>query len=68
MAKKKLPKLTDEELSARLEIVIREFESADPERKNELLKSVIKKMVYFKTQRECCNKRESDLTIDVDFL
>lgn len=68
LSEEKSPKLTDEELSTRLELVIREFESADPERKNELLKSVIKKMVYFKTQRECCNKRESDLTIDVDFL
>ncbi len=67
-AEEAAPKLSAEELMMRLEIVLREFENASPERKNELLKSVIKRMEYFKTERQCYRKTESDLKLNVVFL
>ncbi|MCM1382802.1 MAG: recombinase family protein [Muribaculaceae bacterium] len=62
------PKLTDDELMVRLETVIREFEGASSEKKNEMLKTVFKKIEYSKTERQCYRKTNSDLKLDVEFL
>lgn len=60
--------LAPEELTIRLETVLREFDKADPEKKNKLLRSVIKRIEYSKTERQSCGKAFSDLKLDVDFL
>lgn len=62
------PKLSNEELASRLEKVINEFDDADPEKKNELLKSVIKRIEYSKTKRQCRNDMSTDLNLDIEFL
>lgn len=62
------PKLSDRELGVRLEIVIRDFEAADSEEKSKMLKSVIKKIEYSKTERQCYRKTDSDLKLDVEFM
>lgn len=62
------PKLSDKELMFRLERTIRDFSEAEPEEKNRMLKSVIRKIEYSKTERQCYRKNESDLKLDVDFL
>lgn len=57
-----------DESVARLRNVLDSFESASPEEKNLLLKSVIKKMYYSKSQRMCRQKLTSDLVIEIDYL
>lgn len=57
-----------EESIVRLRNVLDCFETASPEGKNLLLKSVIKKMHYSKTQRMCRQKLTSDLIIEIDYL
>ncbi len=57
-----------EESIVRLRKVLDSFESASPEGKNLLLKSVIRKMYYSKTQRMCRQKLTSDLVIEIDYL
>lgn len=66
--KNAVPELSDEELMFRLEKTIRDFDTADSEEKNQMLRSVIKKIEYSKTERQCCRKTDSDLKLDVDFL
>ena len=61
-------KLSPKELTIRLQYVIDHFESATPEEKNDMLKSVVKKIYYTKTQKMCYRKTISDLTLEVDFL
>lgn len=61
-------KLPPKELIVRLRYVIEHFESATPEEKNTLLKSIIRRMYYTKTQKMCYRKPTSDLTLEVDFL
>lgn len=65
---KAAPKLSDEELIFSLEKIIRNFDMADSEEKNRMLRSVIKKIKYSKTERQCRNKTDSDLKLDVEFL
>lgn len=62
------PKLSDEELMFRLEKTIRDFDAADSEEKNRMLRSVIRKIEYSKTERQCYRKTDSDLKLDVEFL
>lgn len=62
------PRLSNSEMLIRLETVLREFDEADPEKKNKLLKSVIQKIEYSKTERQCYRKTNSDLKLDVEFL
>lgn len=62
------PKLSDEELIFRLEKTIRGFGMAEPEEKNKMLRSVIRKIEYSKTERQCYRKNASDLKLDVEFL
>ena len=57
-----------DESITRLKNVLDNFEAATPEEKNVLLKSVIKKMYYSKTQRMCRQKLTSDLLIEIDYL
>ena len=61
-------KLSDEELLMRLKNVIEKFDYADPESKNNLLKSIIKRISYSKTKRQCYRDMSSDMCLDVEFL
>ncbi|MBD5139770.1 MAG: recombinase family protein [Ruminococcus sp.] len=62
------PKLGGTELVFRLEKVIRDFDTADPEEKNKMLRSIIRKIEYSKTERQCYRKTNFDLKLDVYFL
>lgn len=62
------PKLSDEELLFRLQNFMLQFDKAEPDTKNVLLKSIIKRIEYSKTKRQCYNDMSSDLTLKVDFL
>lgn len=64
----KSKKLSDKELLVRLQYVLDNFNTAIPEEKNIMLKGVIQKIYYTKTQRMCKNKLLSDMTLDVEFL
>ena len=61
-------RLPVKELKVRLQYVLDNFENAVPDQKNAMLKSVVRKIYYTKTQRMCNHKRFSDLTLEVDFL
>lgn len=61
-------KLPPEEILTRLEYIVDNFEKANPDEKNSMLKSVSYKIYYSKTERMCRNKDKSDLKIEVDFL
>lgn len=65
---KAYPKLTEKELKIRLETVICKFNEANSEEKNKMLRSVIKKIEYSKTERQCYRKNNSDLKLDVEFM
>ncbi len=58
----------DTELIFRIEKAIRDFDKANTNEKNKMLRSVIKKIEYSKTERQCYRKSDSDLTLDIDFL
>ncbi|MDE6598969.1 MAG: recombinase family protein, partial [Oscillospiraceae bacterium] len=62
------PKLNDEELIFRLEKILRDFCTADPKEKNKMLRSVIRKIEYSKTERQCYGKTNFDLKLEVYFL
>ena len=61
-------KLSDSELLVRLKKVMAEFDDATPETKNQLLKTVIHRIDYIKTKRQCYNDMTTDLQLDIDFL
>ena len=61
-------KLPDAELLVRLKKVMAEFDDATPETKNKLLKSVIRRIDYSKTKRQCRNDMTTDLQLNIDFL
>ena len=65
---KKLPQLPPDEAIRRLQYVIDNFADSDPEEKNRLLHTVVRKIYYNKTERMCKNKLDSDLTLNADFL
>jgi len=48
--------------------VLEKFPSATPSEKNELLKGIIKRIEYRKTEKMCKNKMHSDLSLNVIFL
>lgn len=48
--------------------VVEKFQSATSQEKNALLKGVIKRIAYRKTERMCKNKMQSDLSLDIVFL
>lgn len=58
----------DTELIFRIEKTIRDFDEANTNEKNKMLRSVIKKIEYSKTKRQCYRKSDSDLTLDINFL
>lgn len=62
------PKTDGGELVLKLEDIVLGFREAEPEKKNELLRSVIKKIVYSKTERQCRRNSNSDLKLEVEFL
>lgn len=62
------PALPIEESIVRLKNVLDKFENSTPEEKNILLKSVMRKMYYSKSQRMCRQKMTSDLVIEIDYL
>ncbi len=62
------PSLSPEESIIRLKHVVECFITSNPEEKNQLLKSVARKIYYSKSQRMCRRNLNSDLTVDVDFL
>lgn len=62
------PSLSPEESIIRLKHVVECFLTSNPEEKNQLLKSVARKIYYSKSQRMCRRNLNSDLTVDVDFL
>lgn len=52
-----------------LKYVIKNFpDCQNADEKRSMLKSVVRKIYYTKTQRMCKNKMKSDLTLDIDFL
>ena len=63
-----LPQLPPDEAIIRLKNVIDKFSEADPEEKNRLLNTVVRRINYYKTKRMCKNKQDSDLKLTVDFL
>lgn len=62
------PKLSDEELLFRIKKVLSEFDSSDPEEKNKLLKSIIKRIEYSKSVRQCKNNMDTDMKLDIEYL
>lgn len=62
------PKPNGAELIFGLEKILRDFGTADPEEKNKMLRSVIRKIEYSKTERQCYRKTNFDLKLDVYFL
>ena len=64
----KILQLAPNEAIRRLEYVIENFANSDPEEKNRLLHTVVRKLYYHKTQKMCRNKTDSDLTLNADFL
>lgn len=48
--------------------VLEKFPAATPSEKNELLKGIIKRIEYRKTEKMCKNKMHSDLSLNVIFL
>ena len=67
-AKEMPQKLPDAELIVRLKKFLEEFDNALPENKNQLLKSVIRRIDYSKTKRQCRNDMSTDMQLDIDFL
>ncbi|MBR5513531.1 MAG: recombinase family protein [Ruminococcus sp.] len=67
-SEQKIPQLPPDEAIRRLEYVIGNFANSDPEEKNRLLHTVVRKLYYHKTQKMCRNKTDSDLTLNADFL
>lgn len=61
-------KLSTEELASRIELLLKEFDTSGPEKKNELLRNVIKKASYSKTMRVCYRNKISDLDLQIEFL
>lgn len=62
------PQLLPDEAIERLQHVINNFNTSDPEEKNRLLHTVVRKIYYNKTVKMCKNKQDSDLSLNVDFL
>ena len=69
LEKVKPAKLTPEESISRLEDIVKEFDTATPERKNELLHAAIERIDYSKTTRMCYRKPDNtDLHLNIVFL
>lgn len=62
------PKLTPDESIMWLKYVLDNFDAADENERNDMLKRIIKRIDYQKTMRMCNHKRDSDLNLDVVFL
>ncbi len=62
------PHLSSDKSIKRLQYVIDNFIISDPEEKNRLLHTVVRKIYYTKTKRMYKNKTDSDLTLSVEFL
>ena len=60
--------LAPDEAIKRLKYVVENFADSDPEEKNRLLNTVVRKIYYKKAQRMCKNKLDSNLTLSADFL
>lgn len=67
-SEQKPPQLSPDEAIERLQYFIDNFNTSDPEEKNRLLHTVVRKIYYNKTERMCKNKQDSDLALSVDFL
>ena len=67
-SEQKPPQLPPDEAISRLQYVIDNFYGSDAEEKNRLLHTVVRKIYYYKTERMCKNKPDSDLTLSADFL
>lgn len=61
-------KLADDELLLRINEFLDKFDDADPEAKNNLLKSIIRRIEYTKTKRQCFRDMSTDMQLDVEFL
>lgn len=61
-------KMSPEKAIAEIQCVIKNFCEVDESQKNELLKRVIKQIYYYKTERACYHKKETDLKLEIDFL
>ena len=51
-----------------LQYVLDNFLGSTPEQKNQMLRKVIRRIEYRKTQRMCYRKQDSDLSLHIDFL
>lgn len=60
--------ISDKELMFRIEKVIHDFSEANTNEKNKMLRSVIRRIEYSKTKRQCYRSSGSDLTLDIVFL
>ncbi len=60
--------LSPQEAISRLQYVVDNFIGSSPDEKHLMLKSVVRKMYYSKSERMCLNKNTSDLCILADFL
>ena len=63
-----MPKRSPQESIIQLQYVLDHFENSDPEEKNRLLHTVIKKIYYYKTERACYHKPDTDLRLDIQFI
>lgn len=62
-----LPERSPEESIIQLQYVIDHFQESDAEEKNRLLHSVIIKIKYYKTERACYRKPDTDLKLEIVF-
>lgn len=51
-----------------LQYVLDNFSAADANQKNKMLQRIIKRIEYRKTERMCYRKRDSDMSLRIDFL
>lgn len=62
------PKRSPEESITQIEYVLAHFSDADAEEKNRLLHSIIIRIDYFKTERGCYRKSDTDLNLKIQFI
>lgn len=62
------PQRSPEESITQIEYVLEHFHQADAEEKNRLLHSIIIRIDYFKTEKACYRKSDTDLKLKIQFI
>lgn len=62
------PHLPPGQALVQMQHVLDSFREADPERKNQMLCKIIRRIEYKKTEKMCYRKQKSDLSLCIDFL